>query len=425
MSYTEFYCQSGGSNLNSGSTASDSATYTATNGGWDSGTSVFTPASGNPSASVAVGDFASVYVDGASVAVFVGRVTAVSSTTITVSASASSGTAPSTSASGRSIRVGGAWKGPNGTSGFPLAFVSAMLTNASANAPRVNLKNNATYQITATITAANAGPYFIQGYASQPGDGGRATIDGGATGSSFQLLALLGTQGIFSDLIIRHNGDSGVSSGIALGVGEYEFNRVTVANVRGSGFNNGGTGTVTCVECEAYACGAHGFTGPGRYIRCVAHHNLGSAAAGFSVAASVCVGCIADSNVGHGFLMVSSSHGLLIQCVAAGNGVDGVNNVGLGILRCENTILATNGRYGVNDYSGLGGMGAQLANCAFYGNVLGAINGSNVSGHAGTINLTGNPFVNPAAADFSLNNLDGAGALCRHAARGSFTTSGY
>src|SRR5512139_2727305 len=120
MAYTEFYCDPvNGSNLNAGSTTDAAAVYTATNGGWDSGTGVFTPAAGDPSATVSVGMFASVYLDAATVAVFVGRVTAVDSTTVTVSLTVKIGTAPATSANGRTIKVGGAWKGPNAAVNWP------------------------------------------------------------------------------------------------------------------------------------------------------------------------------------------------------------------------------------------------------------------------------------------------------------------
>src|SRR6184192_2760283 len=75
--FTEFYCQTGGSNLNAGSTTNNTAAYTSTNGNWN-GSSIFTPTDGStPASSVSVGDFASVYLDAASVAVFVARVTVV------------------------------------------------------------------------------------------------------------------------------------------------------------------------------------------------------------------------------------------------------------------------------------------------------------------------------------------------------------
>src|SRR4051812_30524080 len=119
MAFTEFACRSGGSNLNAGTRTGSStvpgtsADFTYASGTWVSATGVFTVASGNPSSDgVAVGDFASVYADGASVTTLVGRVTARTTTTITVSTSALSGTTTD-GTSNRTLKIGGAWKGPN------------------------------------------------------------------------------------------------------------------------------------------------------------------------------------------------------------------------------------------------------------------------------------------------------------------------
>src|SRR4051812_25946098 len=105
MAFTEFTVRSGGSNLYAGTLdgsaeASTTPLVSYTNGGWNSGTGVYTPASGNPvSAGVAVGQFASVYTDGSAAPTgFVGRIAAVSTTTITVSITAKSGTIPTTAA---------------------------------------------------------------------------------------------------------------------------------------------------------------------------------------------------------------------------------------------------------------------------------------------------------------------------------------
>ena len=96
-----------GGGLNSNGEPATSAVYSATNGGWNSGTGVFTPTSGNPSATVTVGDWANVFTDGSTTPVFIGRVTAVNATTVTVSTTAKSGTAPTTAGTGISINVGG------------------------------------------------------------------------------------------------------------------------------------------------------------------------------------------------------------------------------------------------------------------------------------------------------------------------------
>src|SRR5215472_6750624 len=96
--FTEFYMNaSTGSNLNGGSDAG-TVTYTSTNGNYNAGTGVFTPTDGsNPvTAGVTVGQFASIYIDGATVGVFVTRVTAVTNATngtITTSLTIAAGTA--------------------------------------------------------------------------------------------------------------------------------------------------------------------------------------------------------------------------------------------------------------------------------------------------------------------------------------------
>src|SRR5437762_1375337 len=80
--WTEFYCDpSTGSNLNSGHNTG--TVYTSAGGNWASSTRIFTVTDGtNPSSSVVVGDFGSVYVtSGATQATFIGSVTAVQNAT--------------------------------------------------------------------------------------------------------------------------------------------------------------------------------------------------------------------------------------------------------------------------------------------------------------------------------------------------------
>src|SRR5262252_6884091 len=95
--FTEFYCQSGGDNLNAGSTTGNTAVYTSANGNWN-GSTIFTVQDGtNPSASIAVGDFVSVYANGSTQTGFVARVTAVQNATngtVTITSSAQMGAAP-------------------------------------------------------------------------------------------------------------------------------------------------------------------------------------------------------------------------------------------------------------------------------------------------------------------------------------------
>lgn len=118
MAYTEFYISVFGSNLNGGSDNGNNAKFTSTNGNWQGGgIANFQVRDGNNPANfnINVGnDFASIYLDGAAVGVYITRITAVQNAVngnITTSAGNSAGTAPTNGTSGRSIKVGGAWKG--------------------------------------------------------------------------------------------------------------------------------------------------------------------------------------------------------------------------------------------------------------------------------------------------------------------------
>lgn len=437
MAFTEFYCQTTGSNLNGGSDANDAAAYTATNGGWNSGTGVFTPTSGDPSASgVSVGMFASVYIDGATVGVFVGRVTAVSSTTITVSTSAKSGTAPTTNATARTIKVGGAWQGPNGTSGFPFAFIASGMTNASGHVLRVNFKSGTNYSITAGITHTINGPWVIQGYTTTPGDGGQAVIDGGTSGASYVLLTISGgARNLLADLIFRNNGATGSAVGLSYNNLRSAISRIVVNNVRGTGIDLGGSAdNVVLHECEAYACNASNTASMGGFaiapisnthlIRCVSHDNAGSNSAGFYIAdlTAGLLNCIADTNGGDGFKLAGTNVcGYVTGCTAYNNTGQGINLSGSqmgGVI--QNCVLVSNGAYGIN-YTGSNIGQVLLFNNAFYSNTSGQTLGFNASLVSGSITLTGDPFTAAATGNFTLDNTASEGAACRGTGRGTFT----
>jgi hypothetical protein len=431
VAFTEFYCNaSTGSNMNGGSDENGSPSYTHTNGGWNSGTGVYTPTSGDPSASgVTVGQFAHVFTDGSTTPTRIARVTAVNSTTITLSTTAGSGTAPTTAGSGISINVGGAWKGPTGASGFPLNFVTALLTDASANPPRVNLKNNATYSITSAITRSGTDVRF-QGYTSSAGDGGKATLDGGTAGASYTLLTLSGARNHLVDLIFQNNGATGSSAGLTISASSAFLERVVVNSVRGTGFNL--TGSPILTECEAYSCNqsntasSGGFVASGTFAfcsRCVAHDCAGSNNWGFLLVANhlALVDCIADTITGRGFGTTANGVMALRNCVAYSSGSSGfVNTGGAGVFWLENCQFVSNSGYGVEG-PGATSNNVIVSTCAFYSNTSGQTNAVNASLVTGSVTLTGSPFVAASTGDFDLNSTAGAGAACRGAGRGNFT----
>jgi hypothetical protein len=117
MAFTEFYISTLGSNLNGGSSNTANAKFTCVNAQWNTASFNFTPADGqNPSGNVNVGDFASIYPDGSAVGVYIARITAVANLAngnISVSSGNAAGASPTNGATNRSIKVGGAWRGPS------------------------------------------------------------------------------------------------------------------------------------------------------------------------------------------------------------------------------------------------------------------------------------------------------------------------
>lgn len=374
MAYTEFYCNaSTGNNLNSGSDAG-SATYTSTNGNWN-GSSTFTPTDGtNPvSAGVTVGQFASVYNDGASApAVFISRITAVTNSTngaITVSTTAKAGTAPTSSATGRTIRVGGAWKGPNAGSGFPITFSGTTLSqaiNANSDQVRVNFKNNATYSITSAISGTTQSTeLLLQGYGSSVGDGGKATIDGG--GNNISILALGGNTDLF-DFIISNTGvTTGTGTGIAGSSANNCLFRVVVHDIRGGGIIFSSITGAQLIECEVYAFNkSNTSANPGISIgsgdivkRCYVHDGTGSNCDGIQTVSGsgnfVIDECILDTLGGNGVLVSGGSSGSMHGVISnsdfynnTGAGIKISTAAGMYILYIENNNFIKNGTYAID-----------------------------------------------------------------------------
>ncbi len=156
--------------MNAGSTTSLTASVTSTNGNWN-GTSTFTAASGTPFSGVSVGDWASIYNDGTTAgAVYIAQVTAINSggAGITVSTTAKVGTAPTSSATGRSCKIGGAWgslAGPCTLSNTTLSF-SARLNIQAASFTDAYAGGYRNFGMSGTASF----PFWIRGFKTTPGD---------------------------------------------------------------------------------------------------------------------------------------------------------------------------------------------------------------------------------------------------------------
>lgn len=432
MAYTEFYARAAdGSNLNAGSTNAAAAAHTYASGSWVASTGVFTVASGDPAAEgVAVGNWASVYPDGSTVGVFVGRVTASDATTITVSLVAKSGTAPTDGTNTRTLKIGGGWKGPNAAENFPFNFAQNTMTNVAGDFFRINFIG--TFNITAAITHANVGPGRFQGATATAGDGGRATIDGGTTGASYVLLTLSGANNDLECIIFSNNGATGAQNGLVLSGTESFVRRCVTSNVRGSGlfFSAGG---MTVTEHESFGCnqnnsaalaGISAGGNAGFLKRCISHDNAGSNSAGFLIASGCSVeNCIAESNGGIGFNVTSTLSLVVGGCDVYNNASDGMrlSATTAACIYIENCNFVLNGGWGING-SGVGTRNGVIANCGFgagtQANTSGTITGASALMEDGNVTYAANavPWVDPANGDFRVTL-----AAAKAAGRGSFT----
>jgi hypothetical protein len=449
MAYTEFYCQAGGSNLNAGSTNNNTAAYTSTNGNWSTSTNIFIPTDGStPASFISVGDFVSIFLDAASETPCIGRVTAVAAGVnggITVSASFRAGTAPATGATGRTLRAGGAWLGPNGTSGFPISISGwANVANVAGNPVRINLKNDQTYSVSVAISDPGSNNNtLVQGYSSSPGDLGRATLTTSST--SVNLLSFGSMKG-FKDCIFASSAASGTPDLVTSNGAGAIFQRCVFHDARGSGLLINGAALI--IECEAYNCnksntGASGgfksAVGGNRFIRCIAHDNAGSNSIGFLRSGNGVVNyffCISDTNGGGGFKETNSSSGdsVYLNCDAYNNTGDGIsmtfdpgNN---GSVYIENCNFIKNSGAAINNNAATHRFGSLYNNG--FGSGTQANGSANVLGDweiFGSVTYASGvtPWVDPANGDFRVNLAAaiaaGRGAFMETAASYAGTTS--
>lgn len=437
--FTEFYCNyTTGANTNAGS-STGAAAYSSINGNWD-GTSVFIPTdSSNPSGTVNVGDWASIYLDAAAVSAYVARVTAVTNAVnggIVLDTAAKAGTAPGSGATGNSITVGGVWKGPNANDLFPFNFASNTLTNSSGNVPRVNYQNGATYAVTAAATHSLAGPIIFQGYSSSPGDFGKATIDCATAGASIVMLTVSGANCDLSDFIISNSGaTSGSSDGLVITGAECNGTRIVAHDVRRAGITCGGTAS-SLVECETYLCnkgntaslGGINATGTGvLLLRCISHDNATANASGFvtgGTASTTAISCISDSNGANGFLFNGTGSLFLMGCDVYNNGAAGLDmtTASATSIKIQNCNFIKNTTYGITS-SGSSIRNGSIVNCGF-GSGTSTNSSGSMASNLGGLNVYGTityaadvtPWSAPATGDFRVNL-----AAAKGAGRGVFT----
>lgn len=370
MPFTEFCCRSGGSNLNAGTRTGSStepgtsADLTYASGSWVNTTRVFTVASGDPVADgVAVGDFAAIDTGGATAA-FIARVTARTSTTITLN-STGLGTNPANGT--YTLRIGGAWQGPNGTVGFPFGQTTvANLTNVAGDVVRINMRG--TFNISAAIGNWSLGSLVrVEGYTSTYADGGSFTLDGGTSGASYVLLAIVGRIHC-KNAIFQNNGATGSSRGMSLaGANPAIFENCIFQDFRGFGLGFAAFNMDSIViNCVARRCNQSNTANTGGF-----QAHLGS----------VFHSCIATENTGSnssGFVFTGASHpSSLVNCQSYGNGAHGLNVVSTGHVFVTACDFYNNGGSGIS--ATFGSTYAVVTNSNFVKNAAWGINANNAS----------------------------------------------
>lgn len=433
--YTEFYCQSGGSNTNAGSTNNNTPIKTYTHGNWTQSTGVFTVTDGtNPSGSISVGDWVAVMVDGATVAASISRVSAVQNAnngTITANTTVI-GSKPANQTGTATLVDGGAWQGPNGASGFPFTLAN-WTTNrdASNHFARVNMKNDQTYSITSGISVVvGANTYIMEGYSGSIGDGGRATIDGGT--STGTLLSECGpTNSEIRNIIFSTSITSGSTTLVTAG------HSITYVNCvfKGSRVHglNAGSGNCSLIECEAYgnntsgtSGGAGVFAGAGTNIfRCFIHDNTGSNSYGLRISSGPATvrNCVISGNSLYGLSSEGNAANNAIaitECDFYNNGSDAIN-IATGNMNqhwIENCNFIKNTGAAINNVSVLNG--GYVYNCGYGAGTQAngsadTLNGLSTSG-AVTYASNVTPWVDPVNYNFNINLAAAEGT-----GRGAFT----
>jgi hypothetical protein len=411
MSYTEYCAKTGGSKLNAGtldgSSTEPSTTPFATynSGTWANPT--FTVSSGNPvTDGVVVGMFAALN-NGGTEALYIARITAVTSTTITLAGSGW-GSVP---ASGTlNLRVGGAWPIPNGTDWWPFTLTRATSggKDATGRPIRVNLKSpGSPVDITGGGTySTNGENVTYQGYGSSYGDGTKIYFLGPATGTSFVMLTLSSFNHILADIHFDRNGSSGANHLVVCG-NDSVFYRCRFSRSRHRGLANSNSSVI--VECmfdqnnqsnSGDSGGLHTVGGGTLVLRCVSVNNVTE---GFGGGNYYAVNCIAANNGGLGF----SSPRAAINCCSYNNTNSGIRYDSRSYI--ENVNVLKNGGYGLQANS-INGVFPVVRNVGYGAGTQANVGGSVDTNHIISADEAGGffypsgetPWNDPINSDFRL-----------------------
>lgn len=359
MAWSEFYIQSGGSNMNSGTSNSATATVTQTNGNWSTATNIFAAASGTPFSGVVAGDWASIYVDGTtSGAVYIARVSTVNSggASITLETTNKLGTAPATAATGISCKVGGAWADYE-----PMINSTLTATIATTMSIRLNVKAG-TYTSAVNTGgvslkfAPGAGTYrfWMRGYTTTPGDLDNDKTTVLVPGTNIPKLTLTGniaflnltSNGWWSYFAVTNNSNAATVQGSFDTAVCYRcyFECLSTSNAACYSLASTGNVFVRChFKATTTANGAVGLTGT-RYLfyECKFYGGVANIYATTNSFAGVIVGCLLTDMLTYGINLTGT---VPIPKIIGNTIVGASKTAGIRIsntLTTGNTVIAKN-----------------------------------------------------------------------------------
>ena len=338
-------------------------------------------------------------------------------TTIVVDRIVASGT-------GITLNIGGALATPGQASANKVAGNTVWIQTGTYTLSTSTANTSGGPVSDTTGGTGNTGVTRWEGYQTSRGDKGTPPIiavPGAGTYTSVNIFSCT-INYVIIDNITCDGGGNASASMVAFNVGANYQHIVRCKGDRCSiGIQVANGNNVYMQRCQTTRCTSAGLKpNGGACVDCVSYANTGTAD-GFNTAGNTVdfLRCISYSNGGKGFNQGSiGCH--FANCVAYGNSSDGFLFTSVESDLCENCIAYGNSGWGFNASNGASQL-IYLLNCAGGSNTSGNYDNTKIidSGPTkmveGFVSLSGNPFTNAAAGDFSLNNTAGAGGACRAA----------
>lgn len=330
-----------------------------------------------------------------------------------------------------SVAGGGTHDGTSEANAWTLAEAIA----AAAGGNRVNVKAG-TYTLGADITLPNGAtenPIQWRGYNSTIGDlltVGRATLTGALTVTNFPVIngtTLYRVTAGTNNQIQNISFTTGVNNSTVTSVASTNFYRCKFANTHTTGAAvrglTGGTTYAGVVDCDAVIASSHASAiainlERNCCIGCRIWNSATTASTQVGLAVNV-VGASAFANIifnfGHGIAVSGSATAVVRNSIS--NCVNGFLLGDSGVVILENVCNALSGYLFLGTANSGNPLIIRNASTAPTSGRIDSSGAGSVIEEIEAIVLSGDPFTNSGAGDFTLNSTSGAGALCLNASK--------